>query len=233
MSEHPDLTRLRAEYKERASGVGKTDRYSLFNPAQLFVVQQRQRAVLKCLQRNGFYPFKKKRILELGCGSGRMLLEALSFGATAENLYGAELLFERVQMLHHTLGNLRLINADGQNLPYTAHSFDLSMQFMVLSSILDNEVKRSIAQEMLRVTRPGGMILWYDFWVNPANAQTRGIRPQEIRRLFPGCSFQFERITLAPPIARRIVPVSWTLALLLEKMRIFNTHFLVSIQSNA
>lgn len=230
MPEHPDLTRLRAEYAGRARRVGKTDRYSLFNPAQLFMIQQRQRAMLKCLQCNGFYPLDRQRILEVGPGSGEVLLEILSFGAAATNLHGAELLFERVRMAHDALGNLPLIHADGQNLPYAAHSFDLSMQFTVFSSILDDEVKNNVAQEMLRVTRPGGVILWYDFWLNPANPQTRGIRPEEIRRLFPNCRFQFERITLAPPLARRIVPVSWGLALFLESLRILNTHYLVAIR---
>jgi ubiquinone/menaquinone biosynthesis C-methylase UbiE len=230
MPEHPDILRLREEYAVRARRVDKTDRYSLFNPAQLFTIQQRQRAMLKCLRRNGFYPLKRRRILEVGCGSGGVLLETLSFGAAAANLHGAELLFERVQMAHQTLGNLPLTNADGQNLPYAAHSFDLSMQLTVFSSILDDEVKRNIAQEMLRVTRPRGMILWYDFWLNPSNSQTRGIRPAEIRCLFPNCHFQFERITLAPPLARRIVPLSWGLALFLESLRILNTHYLVAIQ---
>jgi hypothetical protein len=87
-----------------------------------------------------------------------------------------------------------------------------------------------MAQELLRVTRPGGMILWYDFWLNPSNPQTRGIRPAEIKRLFPGCTFRFERITLAPPLARRLVPLSWGLSLLLEGVKIFNTHYLVAIR---
>lgn len=232
MTEDSDLTRLRAEYAKRTQQLGKSDRYSLFNPAQLFIVQQRQRAMLKCLRRNGFYPLSEQRILELGCGSGRILLETLSFGAAAGNVHGAELLFERVAMAHHTLTSLPLVCADGQNLPYTAHSFDLSMQFMVFSSILDHQVKYRLAQELLRITRPGGMILWYDFWLNPANAQTRGIDRDEIRGLFPNCRFQFERLTLAPPLARRITPISWGLALWLESLRILNTHYLVAIRPN-
>ena len=104
------------------------------------------------------------------------------------------------------------------------------MQFTVFSSILDGEVKGDVANEMLRVTRPGGVILWYDFWLNPSNPQTRGIRPAEIKRLFPNCSYEFHRITLAPPLARRIVPISWILAYGLERLTIFNSHYLVAIR---
>lgn len=228
MPEHPDLARLRSEYAERAKNVAP-GRYSLFNPAQLFAMQSRQRAVLQCLKQNGFHSLADLRILELGCGAGGVLLETLSFGAAAGRLHGADLLFERLLAARQPLASLPLVCADGQCLPYAPASFDLTMQFTAFSSVLDDEVRRNMAREMLRVTRPGGLILWYDFWLNPANRQTRGIRPNEIRALFSGCSFQFRRITLAPPIARRLVPLSWTLCLLLENLKIFNTHYLVVI----
>lgn len=230
MPEHPDVLRLRTEYAKRAQHVDKTDRYSLFNQSQLFMIQQRQRVILRCLHRNGFYPLKNKRILELGCGSGGVLLEILSFGAVAEGLYGVELLFDRIQTAQKNLSNLSLACADGQNLPYPKHFFDISMQFTVFSSILHNDVKVNVAREMLRVTRPGGMILWYDFWLNPTNPNTRGIRPAEIRHLFPNCEFHFKRITLAPPITRKLAPIAWGLCLFLESLKIFNTHYLATIR---
>jgi hypothetical protein len=76
------------------------------------------------------------------------------------------------------------------------------------------------------------------FRSNPTNPQTRGIRPAEtcpersrrIIRLFPNCRYEFHKITLAPPIARRIVPISWMLALFLESLKIFNSHYLVAIR---
>jgi SAM-dependent methyltransferase len=229
MPEHPDLARLRAEYAERAAHVDQSGRYSLFNPGQLFAIQQRQRAILKCLRRNGFYPLQEWRILELGCGSGGVLLETLIAGAAACHLHGVDLLLGRVQAAHQSLSNLPLTCADGQDLPYAAHSFDLAMQFTVFSSVLDDGVKRNLARELLRVTRPGGMIVWYDFWWNPTNPQTRGIRPAEIRRLFPDCAIEFHKITLAPPIARYVAPFAWSLAVFLESLGIFNTHYLAAI----
>ncbi len=225
-----DLNRLRTEYAAIETRLADSNPYSLFNPAYLFTVQQRQRAVLKLLRRYGFYPLTNRRIFELGCDRGGILLECLGYGATPRRLHGTDLLPDRIRDAHARLPHLPLTCADGQHLPYQPGVFDLVLQYTVFTSILDDEIKANLARELLRVVKPHGLILWYDFWLNPTNQQTRGIRPVEIRRLFPRCRFEFHRITLAPPICRRLTPVSWLLAYLLEQLKIFNTHYLIAIQ---
>ncbi len=230
MPEVTDLARLRAEYADRERRLIASNRYSLFNPAHLFITQQRQRLILRLLHAHGFESLEANRILEIGSGYGSVLFECLGCGALAHNLHGVDLLQDRLVSTHAHLPQLPLLCADGQYLPYRASTFDILLQFTVFSSVLDATIKANLAREMLRVLRPGGLILWYDFWLNPTNPQTRGIRPAEIRQLFPQCRFDFHRITLAPPLARAVVPVSWTLALLLEKLTLFNSHYLVAIR---
>jgi len=226
-----DLDRLRAEYADRERRLAGSDTYSPFNPAYLFAIQGRQRAVLGLLRRSGLNPLARHRVLEMGCGHGGVLLEYLGYGARPERLHGADLLPARLRDACGRLPGLPLSCADGQRLPYADGAFDLVLQYTVFSSVLDPEIKARLAGEMLRVLRvPGGLILSYDFWLNPTNRQTRGIRPGELRRLFPGCRFEFRRITLAPPLARRLVRFSWLLCALLEKFWVFNTHYLVAIQ---
>jgi len=225
-----DLDRLRAEYLRREQRLAGQDTYTLFNPANLFTVQQRQRAVLALLRQEGFYPLAGRHILEIGCGAGGVLREFLSFGAYPQHLHGVELLDWRVTKAKALSPYFPLVCADGQALPYPDHCFDLVLQYTVFSSILDDNVKRSIAREMCRVLKPDGLILWYDCWLNPTNPHTRGIRRAEVRALFPGSHFSFHRITLAPPIARRLVSVSWLACYVLERLRIFNTHYLVAIR---
>ncbi len=225
-----DLDRLRREYAGRQQRLAGSDIYSPFNLSNLFILQQRQRAALALLRRLGQSPLADKDILELGCGSGGVLLEYLGYGASPYRLHGCDLLLDRLHEAHRCLPHLPLVCADGQNLPYPAGAFDLELQYTAFSSILDDQVKANLAREMLRTLRPGGLILWYDFWLNPTNPQTLGIRPVEIRRLFPNCHYIFCKITLAPPLTRRLVPFSWSLALFLEKLRIFNTHYLAAIR---
>ena len=229
MPEADDLQRLRWEYSDRGRRLAGSDVYSPFNPANLFIVQQRQREVLKLLRRQGFFPLTGRNILELGCGEGGVLLEYLSYGAEPSHLHGVELLPDRVQTAHQLLPHLPLVCGDGQRLPYLAEVFDLVLQYTVFTSVLDSQVKSHLAQEMVRVLKPGGMVVWYDFWLNPANRQTRGIRLLEIRRLFPNCEYHVQRITLAPPLTRRLVRISWFACAILETMRLFNSHYLVGI----
>ena len=79
---------------------------------------------------------------------------------------------------------------------------------------------------MIRVLRPDRKVLIYDYRISdPRNPDTVGIRKSEIQRLFTGLSLQVRSLTLAPPIARRIAPVSPLLAHGLEVLFPFlRTH---------
>jgi len=105
------------------------------------------------------------------------------------------------------------------------------LQSTVFSSILDNQLQSQIAREMLRMLKPQGAILWYDFFVdNPKNPSVRGVGARQIRVLFPDCEFTFRRVTLAPPLARALAWHSWLFCEFLASLRILNTHYLVLIR---
>ena len=225
-----DISRLRNEYEDRKSRFAASDMYSAFNEATLFAIHQRQRATLCALKKFGFTRLSEVSIFEMGCGGGEVLTEYLGFGALPEKMYGVDLLSDYLLHSHHILPHSNFANADGQVLPFPNHAFDLVLQSTAISSILNPELRSNICAEILRVLKPGGLILSYDFWLNPTNPHTRGIRPSEIKRLFPKCRYEFHKITLAPPIARRVVPISWMLALFMEKLKVFNSHYLAAIR---
>jgi len=88
-------------------------------------------------------------------------------------------------------------------------------------------MKKNTANEMLRVLHPGGIVLWYDYHMNnPRNADVRGVRRKEIWELFPDCDIRLMRTTLAPPLARTLVPFSVILCQIFEKVPWLCTHYL-------
>jgi ubiquinone/menaquinone biosynthesis C-methylase UbiE len=226
-----DLERLKKAYFLRKQQTKLLDRYSLLNPSNLFAVQMRQSSMFPILTKHGFFKLNRKNALEIGCGTGSILLELQTLGFPAKSVFGIDILSDRLSESKKILPLNPLLNADGQNLPFKSCRFDLVLQFTAFSSILDDKVKITMASEMLRVLKPDGLILWYDFWLNPINKQTKGIRRDEIHTLFPSCSFEFHKITLAPPIARMMVPVSLTFCAFLESLKVFNSHYLVGIKN--
>jgi ubiquinone/menaquinone biosynthesis C-methylase UbiE len=231
---------IRAEYMRREKSIPK-DWYSLSRPSNLFAYQQRQRDLLKLLSDEHLTPLEGKTIVDIGCGSGQQLLDLVSWGARLEDLAGIDLIDTRVARACMRLGNrvgednrgpdLRI--GDASKLPWGDGVFDIAHQNTVFTSILDSETKHHVAAEIVRVLKPNGVLLWYDFLVdNPRNPHVKGIGAHELRSLFPECVVRLKKITLAPPISRRLAPASWIAALVLEKLTIFNTHYLAVIRKS-
>jgi SAM-dependent methyltransferase len=223
--------RIRGAYARRKE---EDTRYSWFNPAYQFMVQQRERRLLALLSRCGFADLQSKKILEIGCGTGQWLRDFIKWGARPENVTGIDLLPDRVSKARELCPPaVRIECASAAQLPFPNESFDLVLQSTVFTSILDDAMKRQIASEMLRVVRNDGVILWYDYHVNnPWNSDVRGVKKREIFRLFPGCRIDLRRITLVPPIARWITSRSWLLASVLEKIAFLGTHYLGVIRKS-
>ena len=228
-----DIERLKDEYARRHHSTHLSARYAPTNVVYLFTIQQRQRATIELLKTQGLSDLTDTTILEIGSGGGDVLYDMMWHRIKQHNLFGIDLIRDRLTVGNQRFPSVNLAQCDAQYLPYPVRSFDLTLAYTVFSSILDATVRTRIANEMLRVTQK--YILWYDFWLNPSNPQTHGMKKADIRGLFPNCEIIFKRTTLAPPLARRIVPISWTLAAMIEKLRILNTHHLalVTIPSNA
>lgn len=205
--------------------------YSLFNRGELFMSQQLERSLITLLRRHSINSIGDKKILEVGCGTGWPLRRLVNYGAKPANLSGIDLLKGAVKESSKLSPNIAFMCGNAQKLPFRSGSYDMVMQFTMFTSILDAGIKRSAAQEMLRVLKEDGLILWYDFYLNsPGNADVKGIGKTEITMLFPGCFFDFNKVTLAPPIARTLAPHSFLACYLLEKIPLLRTHYLVAIK---
>ena len=237
-SDDPGETRISSAASERSRIVQayskrmNQSRYTVFDPANLLASQEREQGIVAAFGRYSSTKIERARILDVGCGTGFWLREFVRWGARPENISGIDLLPERIAEARVLCpAGIRLTCANAERLQFSDGAFDVVLQSTVFTSILDEGMKIEIAREMLRVLRPSGMIVWYDFTVdNPWNRDVRGIPRREIKRLFPECRFEFERLTLAPPIGRQVARVSTFLYRALSAIRLFDTHCLAIIK---
>jgi ubiquinone/menaquinone biosynthesis C-methylase UbiE len=224
--EQRELDRLRRTYEQRSNST-ISERYSRTNPGHLFALHEREATMAAMLRSNGLRSLAGLRILDIGCGRGATIRQYLDHEADPTQLWGIDLLPEFVRQARATSPSLHAICGSASDLPFPDGSFDFVSQFMLFTSVLDQEVKRKIAHEINRVLVPGGRFLWYDFaFDNPANPDVRGIRLSEVHRHFPEFSMTHRKITLAPPLGRFIGRFGPAIYYLTSKIRPLCTHYL-------
>lgn len=101
----------------------------------------------------------------------------------------------------------------------------------MFTSLLDDGMKNKVAGVIAKVLKPGGAVLWYDYFVsNPKNSDVRGVARREIVSLFLGSSIFLKRATLAPRLARAVGPISTSLYRLFDSVRPLRTQYLGILQ---
>ncbi|MCP4351172.1 MAG: class I SAM-dependent methyltransferase [Desulfobacterales bacterium] len=185
--------------------------------------------LLNALIKEGFTDLSDKKIIDIGCGGGAFLRNLMKYGAEPENLYGVDLLENRIEVAMRLSPNINFWRGDARRIPY--EGFDIVDQFTVFTSVKSKEMKQDIAKEMLRILKPGGIIIWYDYiWNNPKNTDVQGIKKKEIYHLFQNCNITTHRVTLAPFLTRRVAPVSYILCLISEHIPFLCTHYFAVIR---
>jgi ubiquinone/menaquinone biosynthesis C-methylase UbiE len=194
--------------------------------------RERERQVLPLLDRHGLLPLSGKKILDVGCGTGKWLRDLIGWGADTENLFGVELLqasAARARRLCPPSVTIEWGNA--ADLRFPSGSFDIVLQSMVFTSVLDPQMRQTMAAEMLRVLRPEGIILWYDLcFGNIRSSYVQPVSRAEIRQLFPDCIVELRRVRLAPSLTRLVAPRSPAAYSILSRIPPLCTHYLGAVR---
>jgi SAM-dependent methyltransferase len=221
-------SRIRDVYTERDRlGQWWRDKLSL----TLVEAHELERDFAAFLEQSGVTSLEGLKILDVGCGTGGWLLRLIQWGANAENLAGIDLLEDRVERARTRLPDfVDLRCGSATDLPWSDGTFHLVYQSVVFSSVLDPQVRKRIAGGMLRVTKPGGLVISHDLRIgNPRNRNVVGIGKRELSRLFNGRRLTLKSTTLAPPIARRLARYSEIACILLAKVPFMRTHYFASV----
>lgn len=227
-NEEIDLIRERYEKRNICNDV----RYNPLNPSVYMSKQEKERALIRVLKKINTTSLEEATLLEIGCGSGLNLLQFMRLGFSPENLFANELLKDRMDVADHNLPrSIQRLPGDATTLDIKDQSYDIVFQSTVFSSILNDNFQDKLASEMWRWIRPGGGVLWYDFvYNNPNNVDVKGVDVRRIQSLFPDGVITMARITLAPPISRRVCAIHPSLYTIFNMFPFLRTHVLCWIK---
>jgi ubiquinone/menaquinone biosynthesis C-methylase UbiE len=196
------------------------------NPGQSYLLDSKWDQIRARLAAWEFAP-ARMLVLDIGCGDGKEVRRFETLGCRSHSIVCLDVLPRRVRDAKSAHPATPFLVGDGRRLPFATNQFDLVYQSVMTSSNLAVETRRSIAREMARVVRPGGLVLWYDMrFRNPFNPLTRPISQSELHCWFRGLACEIAPITLLPPLARSLAPLSIALCRLLERLPILRTHLL-------
>lgn len=115
--------------------------------------------------------FLGKRVLDVGCGSGRHAYYAAKYGA---DVWAVDL-SDAVEVARRNTADQRrvhVVQADLHHLPFAPESFDLIYSIGVLHHLADPE---TAFRNLLRFLKPGGLVVIYVYWDPEAQPLKRAL----------------------------------------------------------
>lgn len=200
-----EVSRIHSVYAQREKRLAGSVTADPANPGNLRVQEELQRRLTRVLAERFPRPLSACRALDVGCGWGGILGWLHAAGVPAARLFGVDLLPASIAVARERFPDFTLRVGNGERLEFDDGSFDLVVLSTVFSSIFDRGMAANLAREIDRVLAPGGAVVWYDIrYPNPSNPQVRRMTKARIGSLFPGYTLELERLTLLPPLARRL-----------------------------
>jgi SAM-dependent methyltransferase len=159
------------------------------------------------------------RLLDVGCGAGLDLSGWVEAGWVPDRIAGVDLSPERIARARIAAPGADVRVGGGSTLPFDDQAFDAATAVTVFSSTMDPAVRISLFREMVRVVRPGGLVVVYDFVVRkPTNPNVRGMPlarlallgrpPDGSRRLSP----LLQAVAAGAFVHPKLADLAWRLA---------------------
>ncbi len=203
-----------------------------FNPGYIYRIQELERAVLAALKRTRHTDLDQLKMLDIGCGAGHWEREFVMWGAEPKNIFGIDLMRERVELARNVCApGVRIDCGSALNLPHADHSIDVILLFGIFCLIQEDNVWEGIARDAMRVLKNDGVILWCDYrFKAPGERQLRTFNKRDIQRFFPGMLVDGHPIHPLPPLLRKIGPIAPFICNVIAMLPFIRTHYFATIR---
>lgn len=126
--------RIVREFERRDDDRTLAARYEPTDPANVFILEQRQLAFRKALARAGVSSLARAQVLDVGCGHGGEIERLAESDADPQRVYGIDMTFARV-LSGTRAGIPHLVCSDGARIPFRDAVFDLALMNTVMTSV--------------------------------------------------------------------------------------------------
>ncbi len=124
-------------------------------------------------------------ILDYGCGTGSWLRMLIDMGARPHRTYGVDLSPGRLAQAAIQTPGAGFLRVD-ERLPFCDETFDIVIASLVFSSVEDRRLHVPLANELERVGKPKGALIWLD--LDHRHGTLHGFGHADLEWLFPGRS---------------------------------------------
>jgi SAM-dependent methyltransferase len=222
-----EIRRIELAYSERDRTLEGTLKRDQRNRGNQWLKHEHRARLQDILEERFGRPLNECRVLDVGCGYGGLLGWFHELGVPAQNLFGIDLLANRIEAARLAYPQFTFVRGNAESSELPAGSFDLICVFTVFSSILDRAMARNVAQRIAGLLSDDGAVVWYDMrYPNPWNRHMKAMTKRRIAELFPSSTLDLEKITLLPPLARRLGRATDWAYPLLASVPLLQGHYL-------
>jgi ubiquinone/menaquinone biosynthesis C-methylase UbiE len=149
------------------------------------------------------------RVLDVGCGIGCDIYELIRLHYSPAKITGIDILPDRIQEARRLWPQIRFVLGDASRMEFADDTFDLIFESTMFATLPDDVLSAGIAQEMVRVCRPGGYLILVDWWTpKPGDPTYKALTRRRLARLFAlGRDTDLVRTcrgALVPPLGRSL-----------------------------